>query len=284
MPETSRVAVLIDCDNIGAKWAEVVFAETAKHGMLSVKRAYGDWSSTRLAGWREQMQQHAVQPVQQFAYTTGKNATDSALIIDAMDLLYTGNIDTFCLVTSDSDFTRLATRLREAGKRVYGIGSRNASTAFQNACDRFTYVEVVAEASAARRPEVPGDATEARPSTSRSALLKSAQALLVPAVEATAKEDGWASLSAIGQYVVNRDPAFDSRNFGFAKLGLLVREVPGLEVKEVSTGPDPGQIWVRTTASGEGARSRKSAAKKGATKKASSSKSATKKAAAKSSG
>ena len=283
MPETSRVAVLIDCDNIGAKWAEVVFAETAKHGMLSVKRAYGDWSSTRLAGWRQQMQQHAVQPVQQFAYTTGKNATDSALIIDAMDLLYTGNIDTFCLVTSDSDFTRLATRLREAGKRVYGIGSRNASTAFQNACDRFTYVEVVAEASAARRPDVPDEATDQEMPPSRAASLKSAQALLVPAVEATAKEDGWASLSSVGQYVVNRDPAFDSRNFGFSKLGLLVREVPGLEVKEVSSGPDPGQIWVRTTASG-GARSRKSTAKKGTAKKASSTKSASKKAAAKGSG
>jgi uncharacterized protein (TIGR00288 family) len=277
MPETSRVAVLIDCDNIGAKWAEVVFAETAKHGMLSVKRAYGDWSSARLAGWRAQMQQHAVQPVQQFAYTTGKNATDSALIIDAMDLLYTGNIDTFCLVTSDSDFTRLATRLREAGKRVYGIGSRNASTAFQNACDRFTYVEVVAEASAGTPPDVPDEPVDDGQPTSRAASLKRAQKLLVPAVEATAKEDGWASLSAIGQYVVNRDPAFDSRNFGFAKLGLLVREVPGLEVKEVSTGADPGQIWVRTSTAGGSARSRKAGAKKGSAKKA-----VTKKAAAKS--
>src|SRR6478752_4012209 len=156
--DTSRLAVLIDADNTSPKLIKEMFEELAGYGTLTVKRAYGDWTNQHLTGWKEHLLANAISPQQQFAYTTGKNATDSALIIDAMDLLYTGNIDTFCLVTSDSDFTRLATRLREAGKRVYGIGSRNASTAFQNACDRFTYVEVVAEASAVRRPDVPDDA------------------------------------------------------------------------------------------------------------------------------
>ena len=143
MTDPVRVAVLIDCDNISYKVANEVLGETAKHGTLSIKRGYGDWASMHLSGWRPELTKHAIQPVQQFAYRAGKNATDTALIIDAMDLLYSNTVDVFCLVTSDSDFTRLAMRLRESGRRVYGIGARNTPEALTNAYDRFTFIEVL---------------------------------------------------------------------------------------------------------------------------------------------
>ena len=150
MVEPHRVAVLIDCDNISHQLCGAIFEETSGHGTLGIKRGYGDWTSPTLSGWKAKLSDHALQPIQQFAYTAGKNATDSALIIDAMDLLYSGNVDVFCLVSSDSDFTRLAMRLRESGKTVYGIGGKKTPVAFQNACDRFTYTEVVEWADTAR--------------------------------------------------------------------------------------------------------------------------------------
>jgi hypothetical protein len=263
MTDSVRVAVLIDCDNISHQWAGAVLGETAKHGTLGIKRGYGDWSSDHLKNWRPELSRHAIQPVQQFAYTVGKNATDFSLVIDAMDLLYSGTVDVFCIVSSDSDFTRLAMRLREAGKRVYGIGARKTPEAFQNACDRFTYVEVlVGEAATASEPvavsrtaakKVAAKAVKkAAPVKKSAASAKRTQvdeltALFLPAIEANAREDadGWAALGGVGSYVVNTNPTFDSRNYGYSKLSALVRDLPRLEVKEMPTGNGPVSLYVR---------------------------------------
>ena len=268
MTETTRVAVLIDCDNISHQWARAILGEVAKHGTLGIKRGYGDWTRDHLKNWRPELATFAIQPVQQFAYSVGKNATDFALVIDAMDLLYAGSVDAFCIVSSDSDFTRLAMRLRESGKRVYGIGARKTPAAFQNACDQFTYVEVLvgegetdetadaagtSTAGTARATARTGARTTAK-TTAKKAVTKVAASkraapskktqvqlltdLLLPAIEASAKDDGWASLSAVGQYVVNTNPTFDSRNHGYTKLSSLVGDLPRLEVKEVPSGSD----------------------------------------------
>ena len=150
--DSSRLAVLIDADNASAAVAKELLEEVAKFGTATVKRAYGDWTTQNLVGWKEHLHRHAIQPIQQFAYTKGKNSTDSAFIIDAMDLLYTGNVDGFCLVSSDSDFTRLATRLRESGKLVVGLGERKAPEAFIAACDRFIFLEVLKRPNEAAAP------------------------------------------------------------------------------------------------------------------------------------
>src|SRR4051794_16204897 len=212
MTDGNRVAVLIDCDNISHRWAGAILAEVARHGTLGIKRGYGDWASDHLKNWRPDLATYAIQPVQQFAYTVGKNSTDFALVIDAMDLLYSGTVDAFCIVSSDGDFTRLAMRLREAGKRVYGIGARKTPKPFQNACDQFTYVELlVQDAEAAEDAEQPvKKAAAARTAAkkvakkavpqaaSRSAAAKgSLSSLLLAAVEANAKDDGWAALGGV---------------------------------------------------------------------------------------
>lgn len=265
MTESARVAVLMDCDNISHQWTRQILAETAKHGTLSIRRGYGDWTDDHLKGWRDKLPAYAIQPVQQFAYTVGKNSTDFSLVIDAMDLLYSGNVDAFVIVSSDGDFTRLAMRLRESGKRVYGIGARKTPEAFQNACDRFTYIEVlVDDASVPEEPEPERPVRAAAKKAAASAAtvatrspakrssaptkqqrLRQLADLFLPAVEASAKEDGWASLSEVGQYVVNTNPTFDSRNFGYAKLSQLVRDLPRLEVNEVPTGNGRTTLFVR---------------------------------------
>jgi uncharacterized protein (TIGR00288 family) len=276
MTDSLRVAVLIDCDNMSHRWIRAILAEVAKDGTLGIKRGYGDWNDNHLEGWREKLPKYAIQPVQQFAYTVGKNATDFSLVIDAMDLLYAGTVDTFCIVSSDSDFTRLAMRLRESGKQVHGIGARKTPEAFQRACDKFTYVEVLVEDApsdeqattapakkAARTPaRKVSTTTEEKPAAKATAATPPEKAaeptkrqrqeelaeLLLPAVEATAKEDGWATLSEVGQYVVNTNPTFDSRNYGYSKLSLLVRDVPRLEVNEVTSDSGRTTLNVRAAA------------------------------------
>jgi uncharacterized protein (TIGR00288 family) len=260
--DTERVAVLIDCDNMSHRWVREILAETAKHGTLGIKRGYGDWTDSHLEGWRDKLPTYAIQPVQQFAYTVGKNATDFSLVIDAMDLLYAGTVDTFCIVSSDSDFTRLAMRLREAGKRVYGIGARKTPEAFQNACTQFTYVEVLVGEAAAASADPAGSSVAAAKTVAKKAVKTAAPAkktaasakrtqvdeltaLFLPAIEASAKEDGWAALGGVGSYVVNTRPTFDSRNYGYAKLSALVRDLPRLEVKEVPTGSGLSTLYVR---------------------------------------
>jgi len=274
--DSVRVAVLLDCDNISHTWARAVLGEAAKHGTLGIKRGYGDWSSERLKNWRPELATYAVQPVQQFAYTTGKNSTDFALVIDAMDLLYSESVDVFCIVSSDSDFTRLAMRLRESGKAVYGIGARKTPTAFQNACDRFTYLEVLegepeepaapaprkaaAKAAAAVTPKGGAKAAAKKVTTAKKATkatkaqLQELTSLLLPAIEANAKDDGWASLGSVGQYVVNTNPTFDSRNYGYSKLSDLVRDVPRLEVREVPSGNGLVVLHVRRAPTGRSRR------------------------------
>ena len=277
MSDSARVAVLIDCDNVSHTWARAVLGEAAKHGTLGIKRGYGDWASERLKNWRPELATYAVQPVQQFAYTTGKNSTDFALVIDAMDLLYSENVDVFCIVSSDSDFTRLAMRLRESGKGVYGIGARKTPSAFQNACDRFTYLEVLeaeaeepaaavtkkSAAKAAKAPATKKAAVAKAPATkaggatrtkATKAQLQELAALMLPAIEANAKDDGWASLGSVGQYVVNTNPTFDSRNYGYSKLSDLVRDVPRLEVREVPTGNGLVTLHVRRAPGGRSRR------------------------------
>lgn len=262
MPEMSRVAVLIDCDNIGRQWVTAILAEAAKQGTLSVKRGYGDWTSQYLAGWRPELPRHAIQPIQQFAWVAGKNSTDSALIIDAMDLLYSGNLDVFYLVSSDSDFTRLAVRLRESGKTVYGIGARHAPEAFRNACDRFTYLDVLQVQHDERVRKVGSQGgglgtTTAAPMVLEASQLDAVEAapvatvqplpveMILAGVDAAARDDGWALLANVGHYIVNTDPTFDSRNFGYAKLGHLAAEVPGIETQFKPDSNQVNQLWVR---------------------------------------
>ncbi len=232
--ETVRLAVLIDADNASASVAQELLDEVAKWGTATVRRAYGDWTSQNLSGWKDRLHRHAIQPIQQFAYTQGKNATDSAFIIDAMDLLYAGNLDGFCLVSSDSDFTRLATRLRESGKIVYGLGEKKTPPPFVAACDKFIYFEVL------KPPAKPGPtAIGALPE------LPPLQHLLQDAVARTARDDGWAVLASVGSLVGKTVPSFDPRNYGFPKLGELVRAQSYLEVKEVPTSAGMTQLWVR---------------------------------------
>lgn len=231
--DTSRLAVLIDADNASAGVIKELLEEVAKYGTATVKRAYGDWTTQNLVGWKEQLHRHAIQPVQQFAYTRGKNSTDSALIIDAMDLLYAGGVDGFCVVASDSDYTRLATRLREAGKLVIGLGERKTPEPFIAACDKFVFIEVLrqAEESMALPAPVPD--------------LPDLKGLLTHAVRQTARESGWAALAAVGGFIGKSNASFDARNYGYAKLSELVRKQDYLEVKEVSDPPGFTHVHVR---------------------------------------
>ncbi len=230
---TDKLAILIDADNAQSSLFADLLAEVAGFGNATVKRAYGDWTTQYLAGWKEILHVHAIQPIQQFGYTTGKNATDSALIIDAMDLLHDGKVDGFCLVSSDSDFTRLATRIREAGLSVYGFGEKKTPKPFVAACDKFVYTEIL------RKPS-PGAIVEAPVQAPLKPLLSSA-------IAAATQEDGWAFLGSVGDLLRKSDPSFDPRNFGFKKLGELVRAQPYLEVKSVPTseGSQTMSILVR---------------------------------------
>jgi hypothetical protein len=218
--EAARLAVLIDADNATSALAKELLEEAAKYGTPTIKRAYGDWTTPNLGGWKERLHRHAIQPIQQFSYTKGKNSTDSAFIIDAMDLLYAGNVEGFCLVSSDSDFTRLATRLREAGKTVYGMGERKTPEPFIAACDKFVFFEVLRGAGGA-----PGDGIRDAPDL---------RGLLTHAIQETLRDSGWAPLSAVGALLSKTNTSFDARNYGFTKLGELVRAQAYLAVKEAA--------------------------------------------------
>lgn len=234
-----KLAVLIDADNAQAACLPELLSEVARYGTATVKRAYGDWTTPNLKAWKETLHKHAVQPIQQFRYTQGKNATDSALIIDAMDLLYTGHLHGFCLVSSDSDFTRLATRLRESGVAVYGFGEKKTPEPFVAACDKFIYTEILRpEVVAATALPSVGEAAApaAAPVTPVVAPAKELQVSLCQAIESCTRENGWAAMAAVGVMLQKIDPAFDARNFGYPKLGALVRAQPFAEVKEVPTG------------------------------------------------
>jgi uncharacterized LabA/DUF88 family protein len=233
-----RLAVLIDSDNATASLTTELLAEIAKYGTPTIKRAYGDWTTQNLVGWKEELLRHAIQPVQQFAYTRGKNSTDSALIIDAMDLLYAGNLEGFVLVSSDSDFTRLATRLRESGMTVFGLGRRTTPAPFVAACDRFIYLDLLRQEP--REPASPAVKDEA-PSPASLNLKQ----VLSSAIASTSKDDGWSHLAEVGSYLSKSHAAFDPRDFGHTKLGELVRTEPYVDVKEVPGPTGLNQLWVR---------------------------------------
>lgn len=227
--ETAKLAVLIDADNAQASICEELLAEVARYGTASIKRAYGDWTTPNLRGWKDVLHKLAIQPIQQFNYTSGKNATDSALIINAMDILHAGGLNGFCLVSSDSDFTRLATRIREAGLVVYGFGEKKTPEAFIAACDKFTFVEILSEEAEPPREEGVAELPKLKP-------------MVLKALEATAREDGWATLSALGSQLTRNHPSFDPRNYKESKLGELMRKQNYLEMKEVATGEGTGHV------------------------------------------
>ncbi|WP_231137300.1 NYN domain-containing protein [Chromobacterium paludis] len=241
--ENRKLAVLIDADNAQSSLIAELLAEVAKYGTAIVKRAYGDWTTTQLKGWKEVLHQYAISPIQQFAYTKGKNSTDSALIIDAMDLLYTGNFDGFCLVSSDSDFTRLATRLREGGLTVIGLGEQSKTPRpFIAACDKFVFTEILRPAPPAKaKPEPAADKPKTRATRSRAKPAPTKerhplQDMFTSAIEAVARDSGWAELSAVGSYLAKNDPSFDPRNWGHGRLSQMVKKLDFLTVQESRNG------------------------------------------------
>ncbi len=232
-PPSDKLAVLIDADNAQPALAAALLSEISRHGTATIKRAYGDWTTPNVRGWRDVLQSLAIQPVQQFRYTVGKNATDAALIIDAMDLLHDDVVDGFCIVSSDSDYTRLATRIREAGLAVYGFGERKTPQPFVAACDRFIYTEILAGGGAS----YPGPEASASPAPfAADAAVAPFEPMLRSAVAACARDNGWALLAAVGAMINKQNPSFDPRNYGVEKLGALVRQQPYVEIKEVPMG------------------------------------------------
>jgi hypothetical protein len=240
LPVNGKLAVLIDADNAQASVIAELMAEVSRYGTASVKRAYGDWTTSNLKGWKEVLLTMAIQPMQQFSYTSGKNSTDSALIIDAMDLLHSGKLNGICLVSSDSDFTRLASRIREAGLTVYGFGEKKTPQPFVASCDKFIYTEIL-------RAEPKPLAQEEQPLTQGEQVVASLKPMLCSAITATAKENGWSGLAALGSMLVKNSPSFDPRNYGFQKLSELVRQQAYVELKEVNAadGSAGVQLHVR---------------------------------------
>lgn len=239
MENTDKLAVLIDADNAQPSIVDGLLAEIANYGVASVKRIYGDWTAPSLKGWKEVLLQHSIQPMQQFAYTKGKNATDSAMIIDAMDLLYTSNFNGFCLVSSDSDFTKLASRIRESGLLVYGFGEKKTPSPFVSACDKFIYTEVLRAKT---------DESEAIAKKSSSELKQDTRlvALLRNAVEASSDDSGWAHLAPVGSNIAKQSPEFDPRNYGYGKLGELVSATKLFDIEERQIGASKSKaVYVR---------------------------------------
>lgn len=257
--QTIRLAVLIDAENASARLIEPLLNEVAKYGTANVKRIYGDWTTPNLSSWKNSLNKFAIQPIQQFRYTTGKNASDSTLIIDAMDLLHSGNVDGFCIVSSDSDFTRLACRIRESGHSVYGFGAKKTPEPFVRACDRFIYIENLAQEDievddeeATSKPNPVG----AQPAGASAA--KGVQALgpqqvrlIRSAYDALAPEGGWVTLGALGSQLLKLSPSFDSRTYGFRKLSELVCSLDGFKLDhrtgEGKTGLKHPYVTVKPT-------------------------------------
>ncbi len=227
--KTEKLAVLIDADNAQPSIVEGLLSEIAKYGTANVKRIYGDWTVPDLKRWKETLLQYSIQPIQQFRYTTGKNATDSAMIIDAMDLLYTSRFDGFCIVSSDSDFTKLASRIREAGLFVYGFGEKKTPEAFVSACDKFIFTEVLRSKD---------DDSETINSKTTSELKQDSKLvnLLRHAVEASSDDIGWAYLASVGSNIAKQSPEFDPRNYGYKKLGELVAATKLFQIEERKVG------------------------------------------------
>ncbi len=223
-----NLAVLIDGDNIPSAHVKEMMEEIAKYGNPTIKRIYGDWTKPHLSKWKNLLLQNAITPIQQYAYTTGKNATDSAMIIDAMDILYSEKVNGFCLVSSDSDFTRLATRLREAGMQVIGIGEKKTPTPFIVACDKFIYIEILRNQSEKKEGVDQKDKSKDSIDEITSKVIK----LLASTISDSSDEDGWAFLGDVGSLLQKKQPNFDSRNYGFEKLTPLIKSIGHFELEQ----------------------------------------------------
>jgi uncharacterized protein (TIGR00288 family) len=223
------LAVLIDGDNIPSAYVKEMMEEIAKHGNPTIKRIYGDWTNPHLSKWKSVLLENAISPIQQYGYTQGKNATDSAMIIDAMDILYSNKVDGFCLVSSDSDFTRLATRLREAGKRVIGIGEKKTPDPFIVACDRFIYLEILKTKDKEEQPEVVKGKPNKKQSVDR--LTPRVINFIANTISDVADDDGWAFMGDVGSLLQKKQPNFDSRNYGYQKLTPMIASIDQFEIE-----------------------------------------------------
>ncbi len=260
-----RLAVLIDADNISHHYIKGMMEEIARYGTPTIKRIYGDWTKPNLGGWKTLLLDYAISPIQQFNYTTGKNATDSAMTIDAMDILYSNQVDAFCLVSSDSDFTKLATRLRESGKTVYGIGEQKTPTPFIAACDRFIFLEILdeddddeveTEASVTNKSKTKKDTKPgaAKPKQEKRAIQninKKTIRLISQTIKDVEDDNGWAYLGEVGNLIVKKQPSFDARNYGFNKLTSMFDAMDEFEIdiRDAGTGsPNSKHVYVRVKA------------------------------------
>lgn len=231
MENDRRMAVLIDADNVSDKYIKYIFSEIPNHGTPTYKRIYGDWTSPNLSSWKGVLLHYSITPIQQYSYTTGKNSTDSALIIDAMDILYSGHVDGFCIVSSDSDFTRLAARLRESGMYVIGMGEKKTPLPFITACEKFKYLEVLAAPTADEKTPATGKADKTTPSQEGMADIPELIATIRTIVNETSDDDGWAFLGEVGKRLNKRYPDFDTRNYGHAKLTPLISSLKQFEIQ-----------------------------------------------------
>jgi len=242
MDKDLNLAVLIDGDNIPSKYVKEMLEEIAKYGNPSIKRIYGDWTKPSLAKWKDVLLKNAITPVQQYGYTTGKNATDSAMIIDAMDILYSGKVNGFSLVSSDSDFTRLATRLREAGMKVFGIGEKKTPDPFIVSCDKFIYLEILKKNQGGK-----SNITRKSGKDKVDTIPLKIKELLLATISDVEDEEGWAFLGEVGTLMQKKQPNFDPRNYGFGKLTSLVKSLNQIEIESRKNPKGSGNlIYVRT--------------------------------------
>lgn len=232
-----RLAVLIDADNAPRTAMKEIMEEIAVHGVPTIKRIYGDWTAPNMNSWKNLLLENAITPIQQYAYTTGKNSTDSAMIIDAMDLLYSKNVDGFVLVSSDSDFTRLATRLREAGMKVYGMGEKKTPLPFIVSCDKFIYIEIIRDAAEKEEEEQKSSRRGNQPSGGRSVtpIGRKTVNMIALSLADIADDEGYGVLASLGNLISKKQPDFDSRNYGYKKLSDMIRSIDRFEVKNVGS-------------------------------------------------
>ena len=231
-----RLAVLIDADNVPYSNVKGVMEEIAKYGTPTFKRIYGDWTKHTVSGWKNVLLENAITPIQQYSYTSGKNSSDSALIIDAMDILYSGKVDGFCIISSDSDFTRLATRLREAGMKVFGIGQKKTPNPFIVACDKFIYMEIIPQFESGETETAKTKTSKPQPKAAVDKVNKETLKLIAATINDLADENGWAFLGDVGNLILKKQPNFDPRNYGFLKLTPLINSLPQFEIDKIEKG------------------------------------------------
>jgi len=255
MEKNINLAVLIDGDNIPSAHVKEMMEEIAKYGNPTIKRIYGDWTRPNLSKWKNLLLENAITPIQQYGYTTGKNATDSAMIIDAMDILYSGKVSGFCLVSSDSDFTRLATRLREAGMQVIGIGEKKTPNPFIVACDKFIYIEIIRHLSEKKEDPTQKEAVK----ESLDKITRKEIQLIATTISDLSDDEGWAFLGDVGSLILKKRPNFDSRNYGFEKLTPLIDSIGNFEIEKRQSARGRGKlIFVKNKEKKRRAKTRKS--------------------------